>query len=154
VVLLRHRLFCTRCSISCSSLEKLNDSWYPCEWCTELGWFGPPPKFRSSDKAESNSQFHEKYICNNLIRMWVSFIEWNRWLGGYQPQIPVLSALCPRLNLLTPSPPNELSGYATDPCFQMACLSFILVWDHACTSITMNTVCCVFMHDNFFATKH
>jgi hypothetical protein len=28
----------------------------------------------SFDKAEPNSQFHGKYICNNLIRIWVSLI--------------------------------------------------------------------------------
>jgi len=28
----------------------------------------------------------------------------NPWLGGYRPQIPVLSVLCPQLNLLTPPP--------------------------------------------------
>jgi hypothetical protein len=32
----------------------------------------PPPKFRSFDKAEPNSQFSGKYIHNNLIRIWVS----------------------------------------------------------------------------------
>ena len=26
----------------------------------------------------------------------------NPWLGGYRPQIPVLSVLCPQLNLLNP----------------------------------------------------
>jgi hypothetical protein len=31
-----------------------------------LGLFNPPPKFRSFDKAEPNSQFRGKYICNNL----------------------------------------------------------------------------------------
>ena len=36
----------------------------------------------------------------------------NPWLGGYRPQIPVLSLLCPHLNLLTP-PPNKIPGYAT-----------------------------------------
>ena len=30
----------------------------------------------------------------------------NPWLGGYRPQIPVLSVLCPQLNLLNP-PPTE-----------------------------------------------
>jgi hypothetical protein len=30
-------------------------------------------------------------------------IERNPWLWGYRPQIPVLSALCPQLNLLTPT---------------------------------------------------
>jgi len=28
------------------------------------------------------------------------------WLGGYRPQIPVLSVLCPQLNLLNPLPPR------------------------------------------------
>jgi len=38
----------------------------------------------------------------------------NPWLGGYRPQIPVLSVLCPQLNLLTPPPhPNKIPGYAT-----------------------------------------
>jgi len=35
------------------------------------------------------------------------------WLGGYRPQIPVLSVLCPQLNLLNPLPPNKIPGYAT-----------------------------------------
>jgi hypothetical protein len=34
----------------------------------------PPPKFRSFDKAEPNSQFRGKYISNNLIRIRVSLI--------------------------------------------------------------------------------
>jgi len=34
--------------------------------------------------------------------------------GGYRPQIPVLSALCPQLNLLNPPSPNKIPGYATD----------------------------------------
>jgi len=37
----------------------------------------------------------------------------NPWLGGYCPQIPVLSVLCPQFNLLNP-PPNKIPGYATD----------------------------------------
>ena len=35
-------------------------------------------------------------------------------LGGYRSQIPVLSVLCPQLNLLTP-PPKKIPGYATVP---------------------------------------
>jgi hypothetical protein len=35
----------------------------------------------------------------------------NPWLGGYRPQIPVLSVLCPQLNLL--NPPKKIPGYAT-----------------------------------------
>ena len=37
----------------------------------------------------------------------------NPWLGGYRPQIPALSALCPQLNLLNPPTPNKIPGYAT-----------------------------------------
>ena len=36
----------------------------------------------------------------------------NPWLGGHRPQIPVLSLLCPQLNLLTPTP-KIILGYAT-----------------------------------------
>ena len=36
----------------------------------------------------------------------------NHWLGGYRPQIPVLSVLCPQLNLLNPPPPNKIPQYA------------------------------------------
>jgi len=45
------------------------------------------------------------------------------WLGGYRPQIPVLSVLCLQLNLLNPPPaplPNKIPGYAIgeggNPC--------------------------------------
>jgi len=34
------------------------------------------------------------------------------WLEAYRPQIPVLSVLCPQLNLLNPL--NKIPGYATD----------------------------------------
>jgi len=37
----------------------------------------------------------------------------NPRLGGYRTQIPVLSVLCPQLNLLTPPPSNKIPGYAT-----------------------------------------
>jgi len=37
----------------------------------------------------------------------------NPSLGVYRPQIPVLSVLCPQLNLLNPPPPNKSPGYAT-----------------------------------------
>jgi hypothetical protein len=36
----------------------------------------PPPKFRSFDKAEPNSQFRGKYIPNNLTRIRLSLIYW------------------------------------------------------------------------------
>jgi hypothetical protein len=71
-------------------------------------------------------------------------IEWNPWLGGYRPQISVLSALCPQLNLLTPleknswripprkklmgTPLHHFNDYAT---FTLHCIVRIL---HACKS--------------------
>ena len=41
-----------------------------------VGWGGvqTPPKFRSFDKAEPNSQFRGKYIRNNLTRIRLSLI--------------------------------------------------------------------------------
>jgi hypothetical protein len=39
-------------------------------------------------------------------------IEWNPWLGGYRPQIPILSALYPQLNSWC-KPPEKNPGYAT-----------------------------------------
>jgi hypothetical protein len=46
------------------------------QWRTEEGFggFKTPPKFRSFDKAEPNSQFRGKYVHNSLIRIWVSLI--------------------------------------------------------------------------------
>jgi hypothetical protein len=41
----------------------------------------------------------------------------NPWLGGYRPQIPVLSVICPQLNLLNP-PRKKIPGYATGPYYQ------------------------------------
>ena len=36
----------------------------------------------------------------------------NPWLGGYLPQIPDLSVLCPQMNLLTP-PPHEKNSWVS-----------------------------------------
>ena len=33
----------------------------------------------------------------------------NPWLGCYHSQIPILSVLCPQLNLLKPPPPKQNS---------------------------------------------
>jgi hypothetical protein len=44
------------------------------QWRTEGGFQPPTPKFWSFAKAETNSQFRGIYICNKLIRIWVSFI--------------------------------------------------------------------------------
>jgi len=37
----------------------------------------------------------------------------NPWLGCYRPQIPILSVLCPQLNLLNPSPPPRTKFVGT-----------------------------------------
>jgi hypothetical protein len=67
-------------------------------------------------------------------------IEWNPWLGGYRPQIPVLSALYPQLNLLDsprkkswvchwcnaqqhPSPKMKIRGH-NDQNFYPGCTQF------------------------------
>jgi hypothetical protein len=63
-------------------IKSKNDAGCPSiQWCTEGGGgrgfeeFKPtPPKFRSFDKAEPNSQFRGKYIQNNLLIKWVSLI--------------------------------------------------------------------------------
>jgi hypothetical protein len=65
----------------------------------------PSPKFRNFDEAEPNSQLRGKYIRNNLIRIWVSLnckLSGTSDQGATAPQIPVLSALCPQQNLLSP----------------------------------------------------
>jgi len=40
----------------------------------------------------------------------------NPWLGGYRPQIPVLSVLCPQLNLLNPPPPPHHNSWVRHWC--------------------------------------
>jgi len=53
-----------------------------------------------------NALYEMKYLVPNY-----SCLQ-NPGLGGYRPQIPVLSVLCPQLNLL--NPPNKIPGYASD----------------------------------------
>jgi hypothetical protein len=76
-----------------------------------------PPKFLSFDKAEPNFQFSGKYIHNsprhpeslkksNRIANWAEPL-----IRGLYPQIPVLSALCPQLNMLN-RPLTKIPGYA------------------------------------------
>ena len=48
--------------------------------------------------------YEMKFIVPNY-----SYLQ-NPWLGGYRPQINVLSVLCPQLNLF--NPPNKIPGYA------------------------------------------
>jgi len=51
----------------------------------------------------------------------------NPWLGGYHPQIPILSVLCPQLNLSNPSSPNKIPGYTTD-CSPTCCSTTQFTW--------------------------
>jgi hypothetical protein len=64
----------------------------------------------------------------------------NPWLGGYRPQIPVLSVLCPQLNLLNPHP-NKIPGYATAICYvsPMWPLAEVVMWhggQYTCQELT------------------
>jgi hypothetical protein len=43
-------------------------------------------------------------------------IERNPWLGGYRPQIRILSALCPQLNLLNPPEQNSWVHHWLEKC--------------------------------------
>jgi hypothetical protein len=78
------------------------------QWRAEGVWGvqTPLPKFRSFDKAKPNSQFRGEYIHSNLLTIRVSLI----CKLSYRPQIPILSALCPQLNLLKASPRTKFLG--------------------------------------------
>ena len=54
----------------------------------------------------------------------------NQCLGGYRPQIPVLSVLCPELNLLNPPPPEQNSWVRHCPWLER---SFIICMFHCST---------------------
>ena len=49
-------------------------------------------------KIKKNLLYELKFLVPNYSRVQ------NPWLGGYRPPIPVLSVLCPQLNLLNPPP--------------------------------------------------
>jgi hypothetical protein len=61
-------------------------------------------------------------------------IERNPWPGGYRPQIPVLSAFCPQLNLLTPPPTppkkkEKIPGNATAAILSFCVLlKLVFIW--------------------------
>jgi hypothetical protein len=59
-------------------------------------------------------------------------IEWNPWLGGYGPQIPVLSGLFPQLNIWTPQK-RKVLGVAPRKKFCRTPLSHqaVRILDHA-----------------------
>ena len=56
----------------------------------------------------------------------------NSWLGGYRPQIPVLSVLCPQLNLLNPSEKNSWVRHWWQQ--RISTKKFPLVWPSEATS--------------------
>jgi hypothetical protein len=88
-------------------------------------------------------------------------IEWNPWVGGYRPQIPVLSALFPQLNLLNP-PQTKFLGMplssATCLCLRLGLYSrhhFLFLklkfhetkhWHHVCLFVWGNNSVCYIHH--------
>jgi hypothetical protein len=83
-------------------------------------WFGgstPPSPLKSIesfDKAKLSSQFYGKYICNNLIRICVSFISKFRETPDLRATAPRYlfsrSTLFPELKVL--NPPKNDPGFA------------------------------------------
>jgi hypothetical protein len=74
----------------------------------------PPPPQIIPKFWQSRAEFPVlwKIHIKNLIRIRVA--NWAEPLTrGLPPPIPVLSALCPQLNMLNPPPPKKISGYAT-----------------------------------------
>jgi hypothetical protein len=81
-----------------------------------LGGSTPPPrnsKFLTKLRRIPSSVENKSVTTLDIPKFWQSRtglqIERNPWLGGYRPQISVLSALCPQLNLLNP-PPKKYPG--------------------------------------------
>ena len=65
----------------------------------------------------------------------------NPWLGGYRPQIPVLSPLCPQLNLLNPPTPLRKQFLGTPLSCRQQC--FILLYDtilNFCLFLLLNKI--------------
>jgi len=50
----------------------------------------------------------------------------NPWLGGYRPQIPVLSVLWHQLNLLNPPPPKKKTNFLGTPLVPSPCMQYHL----------------------------
>ena len=58
----------------------------------------------------------------------------NPCLGGYRRQIPILSVLCPQLNLLNPPPQNKIPGYAAATIMFMYHIRQYSVWQFQVSS--------------------
>jgi hypothetical protein len=81
-----------------------------------FGGSKPPPPLRSFDKAEPNSQFHGKYIHNNLIRIRVSLFCKLSGTPDYGFKPPYPRSLYPLFSteFVEKTPLIKISGYATD----------------------------------------
>jgi len=66
-------------------------------------------------KIKKISLYEMKFLIRNY-----SCLQ-NPWLGDYRPQIPVLSVLCPQLNLLNPPPPEQNSWVRHWPSTSVVC---------------------------------
>jgi hypothetical protein len=48
----------------------------------------------------------------------------NPWLGGYRSQIPIVSVLCPQLNMLNPPPPEKNSWVRHWLWYRLWCIAY------------------------------
>jgi hypothetical protein len=91
-----------------NSLEEFTVLLYTASGVPRGGGFGgltPLPKFRSFAKAEPNSQFREKYIQNNLIRM--CFTHLKNWVEPLTMGLPPDPwSLCPLSSTEFVEPPR------------------------------------------------
>ena len=67
----------------------------------------------------------------------------NSWLGGYRPQIPVLSVLSPQLNLLKPPTRTKFLGtplYYSE--YALTCSNFLLqaLYSNAYTKVVFDVI--------------
>jgi hypothetical protein len=88
------------------------------QWRTEGGWGVqtlPSPEIPKLSRIPSfveNTSVHKPNQNTGFTHLQ---IEWNPWLGGYSPQIPVLSAPCPQLNLLNPHTREKIPDVTPHP---------------------------------------
>jgi hypothetical protein len=83
-------------------------------------------------------------------------IEWNPWLGGYNPQISVLCALSRQLNLLNSPPPPEKNSWRNPPPEKKAWvwhwLTETSLWrPHLYTTCRTTSKISIYMHSNLKA---
>jgi hypothetical protein len=84
--------------------------------CQGRGLNPPPPRISEVLTKLSRIPSSVEYasVTTSTETGFIHFqIEWNPWLGRYRPQIPVLSALCPQLNLLTAPLPTRKNSWVS-----------------------------------------